>query len=158
MSNSSPTVTLFIDFKQAVDQLWWDGCLANTRNTEKLRPMVEAWLKGRVGFFDMLERSREFPIFRGGPQGSCLTPTIFITYHSDMWTFLLNSLPNFFADDLACVMSGRIGVKYTLQCIDLEIRLKKLIDYLEFYVLALQPINYIKRLASGCACHRRPAF
>jgi Reverse transcriptase (RNA-dependent DNA polymerase) len=149
MSNSAPTATLFIDFKQAFDQFWWEGCPGKIRRLGIPKAFVlwiETWLKGRVGFFDMNgERSREFPIFRGGPQGSCLTPTIFITYHSDMWTFLLNSLPNFFADDLACVMSGRIGVKYTQQCIDLEIRLKELIDYLEFYaILALQPINYDK--------------
>ncbi|CAF4506572.1 unnamed protein product, partial [Rotaria magnacalcarata] len=28
--------------------------------------------------------SRWFPIKRGGPQGSSLTPSVFITYHSDM--------------------------------------------------------------------------
>ena len=56
-----------------------------------------------------------------------------------------NSIPNSFVDDLAVVIEGRIGVKYTLQCLDVERKLKQLLDYLEHYiVLAVQPINYTK--------------
>ena len=62
-----------------------------------------------------------------------------------MWKHIEISTPNFYADDLACVVGGRIGEKYTIQCIDLEMKLKKLFDYLEFYaILAVQPINYGK--------------
>ena len=62
-----------------------------------------------------------------------------------MWTFLQNTLPNFFADDLACVIGGRLGVNYTLQCLDLEAKLKTFFDYLEFYaILSLQPLNFDK--------------
>ncbi len=51
----------------------------------------------------------------------------------------------FFADDLAVVIGGRIGVNYTLQCLDVERKLKQLFDNLEYYtVLAVQPINYNK--------------
>ncbi len=91
------------------------------------------------------KRSRNFPIRRGGPQGSCLNPAIFITYHSDIWSFLESGIPNFFADDLAVVIGGRIGVKYSLQCLDVERKLKQMFDNLEYYtVLAVQPINYMK--------------
>ncbi len=62
-----------------------------------------------------------------------------------MWKYLEGSLPNFFADDLACVIGGRMGVKYSSQCLDLERKLKKLFDYLKYYaVLSVQPINYNK--------------
>ena len=149
LSSSIPVATVFVDFRQAFDQLWWEGCLGKL--TRLGVPMaytkwIERWLHDRVAFIEMNGvRSRHFPIRRGGPQGSCLTPAIFITYHSDMWTFLQNALPNYFADDLACVIGGRIGVKYTLQCLDVERKLKTLFDQLEFYaVLSLQPINYEK--------------
>jgi hypothetical protein len=150
MSSSAPVATVFVDFKQAFDQLWWDGCLGKLIRLGIPKAYVlwiEGWLRGRKGFIEMNnnKRSRFFSIERGGPQGSCLTPAIFITYHCDMWTFLESTLPNFFADDLACVLSGMMGVKYTQQCLDLEEKLKKVFDYLEFYsVLSVQPINYEK--------------
>ena len=61
------------------------------------------------------------------------------------WKILSGSAPPFFPDDLAAVLAGRIGVKFTDQCIDLERRLRKFLDNLEFYsLLTLQPINYKK--------------
>jgi hypothetical protein len=149
MSSSLPVATLFVDFKQAFDQLWWAGCLGKLIRLGIPKAYVnwiESWLIGRKAYVEMNNKcSRFFPISRGGPQGSCLTPAIFITYHSDMWSYLENTLPNFFADDLACVIGGRMGVKHNQQCLDLEMKLKKSLDYLEFYaVLAVQPINYDK--------------
>ena len=62
-----------------------------------------------------------------------------------MWTYIQNTLPNFFADDLACVIGATMGLKYSQQCLDLERRLKKLFEYLEYYaVVSVQPINYSK--------------
>ena len=56
--------------------------------------------------------------------------------------------PLFFADDLAAVLAGRIGVKLTDQCIDLERRLGTFINNLEYYsLLTLQPIDYRKTKA-----------
>jgi hypothetical protein len=149
MSTSAPVATVFIDFKQAFDQLWWAGCIGKLSRIgipKAYVDWIESWLKHRSGFIEMYDkRSRSFSIGRGGPQGSCLTPALFITYHCDMWTYLQSSLPNFFADDLACVLGGMIGVKYSRQCLDLEEKLKKLFDYLEYYAtLAVQPINYKK--------------
>ncbi len=149
MSTSSPVATVFVDFKQAFDQLWWAGCIGKLIRLGIPKAYVlwiDCWLRDRTGFIEINDkRSRVFPILRGGPQGSCLTPAIFITYHCDMWSYLESSLPNFFADDLACVLGGMIGVKYSRQCLDLEERLKKLFDYLEYYsILSVQPINYEK--------------
>ena len=51
----------------------------------------------------------------------------------------------FFADDLAAVMAGQIGIRYTEQCLDVERRLQKFLEQLEGYsILAVQPINYCK--------------
>ncbi|CAF1271006.1 unnamed protein product, partial [Didymodactylos carnosus] len=51
----------------------------------------------------------------------------------------------FFADEPAAVLAGRIRVRYTEQCLDLEMRLKLCFDNLEFYaVLTVQPVNLSK--------------
>jgi hypothetical protein len=78
-----------------------------------------------------------------------------------MWKYLDSSLPNFFADDLACVIGGRMGVKYSLQCLDLEARLKKVFEYLEYYaILSVQPINFHKTelMWSARAVGGKPTF
>lgn len=84
MSNSSPVGTVFVDFKSAFDQLWFDGCLGKLGRMGIPRTYIkwiQAWLLGRRAVIEIEgKRSRWFSIFRGGPQGSCLTPTIFITY------------------------------------------------------------------------------
>lgn len=68
MTNSSPKATAFVDFRSAFDQLWFTRWL-------------EIWLKNRRTFIEIAgKRSDLFSIRRGGPQGSSLTPSIFISY------------------------------------------------------------------------------
>jgi len=156
MANSSPVTTVFVDFKSAFDQIWFEGCLG------KLLRMgipvayvnwIRSWLMDRRCTIEIQgKRSRWFQIKRGGPQGSCFTPTLFITYHADMGDFLPVALSFFFADDLAAVMAGQIGIRYTDQCIDLERRLSIFFEHLEYYAtLAVQPINYSKTQAMWSA-------
>lgn len=43
------------------------------------------------------------------------------------------------------MIGGALGSKYEQQCLDVEAKIKRTLDYLEFYsVLAVQPINYNK--------------
>ena len=149
MSNSSPVATVFVDFKSAFDQLWFEGCLGKLIKMGIPLAYVKwigVWLKDRRGIIEIQgKRSRWFGILRGGPQGSSFTPTLFITYHSDMGDFLPMAMSFFFADDLAAVMAGQIGIRFTDQCIELERRLHTFFEKLEFYsILAAQPINYSK--------------
>ena len=149
MSNSSPVATVFVDYKQAFDQLWIEGCLGKFKRMgipKTYREWIKAWLINRRGYVEIQgARSQWFHIERGGPQGSSLTPTVFITYHADMDQFLQNCTTFYFADDLAAVLAGRIGAKYTDQCLDLERRLEVFFDNLEYYsLLSIQPINYEK--------------
>ena len=152
MSNSSPVATVFVDFKSAFDQLWFEGCvgkLARMGIPLSYTKWIYAWLKNRRGVVEIQgKRSRWFEIKRGGPQGSSFTPTLFITYHSDMAEFLPMAMSFFFADDLAAVIAGQIGIRFTDQCIDLERRLHSFCEQLELYsLLAVQPINYPKTQA-----------
>jgi hypothetical protein len=62
-----------------------------------------------------------------------------------MGDFLGFCLSHFFADDLAAILAGSIGMKFTAQCLDLERKLKLFFDNLEYYsTLTAQPINYAK--------------
>ena len=152
MANSSPVATVFVDFKSAFDQLWFEGCLG------KLARMgiplsyvnwISEWLSNRHAVIEFQgKRSRWIKINRGCPQGSSLSPTLFITYHSDMSDFIPGAMSFFFADDLAAVLAGRIGIRFTDQCLDLERRLHTVLEELELYsILAVQPINYSKTQA-----------
>jgi hypothetical protein len=157
MSNSSPVATVFVDFKSAFDQLWFEGCLGKLGRMgipQAYIKWIRAWLNDRRAIVEVQgKRSKWFEIQRGGPQGSSFTPTLFITYHSDMADFIPTAMSFFFADDLAAVLAGQIGIRYTDQCIDLERRLQSLLDQLEFYsILAVQPINYSKTQVMFSAC------
>jgi hypothetical protein len=152
MSNSSPVVTMFVDFKRAFDQLWVGGCLGKLRRMgipKSFLNWIEAWLVNRRAFIEIKgKKSRCFPISLGGPHGSVFTPTLFITYHSDLTGFLNICSSFMFADDLAAVLAGNIGDKYTSQCLDLERKLKIFLDNLEHYaVLSVQPVNLSKTKA-----------
>ena len=82
---------------------------------------------------------------KGGPQGSIFSPSLFITYHADVGDFLGWCLSFFFADDLATIVAGSMGMKFTSQCLDLEKKLQLFFKNLEYYSnLTIQPINYSK--------------
>ena len=149
MSNSSPVATVFVDFKSAFDQLWFEGCLGKLARMGIPRDYIawiKCWLIDRRAVIEVDGcRSRWINIQRGGPQGSVFTPTLFITYHADMAEFLPRAMSFFFADDLAAVIAGQMGLKFSDQCLDLEKRLREFFTQLEFYsILACQPINYAK--------------
>lgn len=77
-----------------------------------------------------------------------------------MADFIPGAMSFFFADDLAAVIAGQIGIKFTEQCIDLERRLRTFFEQLEFYsMLAVQPINYIKAqimFSTRALCYPNP--
>ncbi len=156
MTNSSPVCTVFVDFRSAFDQLWFEGCIGKLMRLgipPAYVAWIKAWLQNRRGYIDMRgHRSRWFPIKRGGPQGSSLTPSVFITYHLDPSDAIPWATSFLFADDVAATMAGQMGLKYTDQCMDLEKRLSSFFNDLEYYsTLAVQPINYNKTMAMWSA-------
>ena len=152
MANSSPVATVFVDFKSAFDQLWFEGCIGKLSRLgipDAYVKWIHTWLGERKARIEIQgKRSRWIDINRGGPQGSSLTPSLFISYHSDMADYVPGVISFFSADDLAAVLAGQIGLRFSDQCIDLERRLQVFLDQLEFYsILAVQPINYTKTKA-----------
>ena len=151
MSNSSPVGTVLVDFRSAFDQLWIQGCIGKLKRLgipKAYLVWIENWLTNRRAFIEIKGKSsRTFPIRKSGPQGSTFTPLLFITFHSDLSEFLGCCSSHLFADDLAAIMAGSIGMKFSMQCLELERKLKIFFDKLEFYcVLNVQPINYKKTL------------
>jgi hypothetical protein len=149
MVNSAPVCTIFIDFRSAFDQLWHSGCIGKLRRLgipPSYLKWIEAWLLHRRCFIEMFDcKSRWFSIEKGGPQGNVLTPTLFITFHCDMGQFLSGCTSHFFADDVAAILAGQLGIRYSDQCLDLEKRVKSFLDKLELYSrLADQPLNRSK--------------
>ncbi|CAF4274801.1 unnamed protein product, partial [Adineta steineri] len=149
MSNSAPVCTIFIDFRSAFDQLWHSGCIGKLFRLGIPRSYIlwiDAWLRRRRCYIEIKgHKSRCFNIEKGGPQGSVLTPTLFISYHCDMGQFLSSCTSHFFADDVAAILAGQMGVRFTDQCLDLEKRVKSFLDRLEFYsCLSDQPLNRSK--------------
>ncbi|CAF2097413.1 unnamed protein product [Rotaria magnacalcarata] len=156
MANSSPVCTVFVDFRSVFDQLWFDDCVGKLSRLgipTAYVAWIKEWLTNRRGYIDIQGTcSRWFPIKRGGPQGSCLTPSIFITYHSVMSDAFPMAMSFLFADGVAATIAGQMGIKYTDPCIDLEKRLASFFNHLEYYsVLSVQPINYKKTHAMWTA-------
>ena len=75
------------------------------------------------------KRSRWFAVCCGGSQGSSCTPILFITYHADMGDFVPMTMSFSFSDNLAAVIIGQIGIRYTDQCINLERRRRCFFDH-----------------------------
>ena len=151
LANSSPTATIFVDFRSAFDMLWHEGCLGKLAQMgipRAYREWIKAWLEDRRGFIEIKgAKSRWFNIDIGGPQGGVLSPTLFISYHADMPEFLSWCTFHFFADDLAAIVTGQIGMKFCNQSLDLEKRLGSFLEQLEAYaILTLQPLNLSKTL------------
>ena len=149
MANSAPVSTIFVDFRTAFDRLWFSGCIGKLRKLgipPSYLNWIEAWLLNRRCYIEIKgKKSRWFAIEKGGPQGSVLTPTLFITFNCDMGLSLPGCVSHFFADDLAAIVAGQLGVRFMNQCIDLEKRIKIFLDQLEYYsCLTDQPINAVK--------------
>ena len=67
----------------------------------ELLKIIESWLKGRKAYVAFGEKTSEvFHINIGLPQGSSLSPYLFIVYHSDLINCLGAHSGHFFADDL----------------------------------------------------------
>lgn len=149
LANSAPVTTIFVDFKTAFDMLWHEGCVGKLMRMgipTAFTNWIKNWLVNRRGFIEIQgQRSDWFKISRGGPQGGVLTPTLFITYHADMPSYISCCSSHFFADDLAAIIGGHLGAKYSLQCIEVEKRVNVFLGQLEWYcLLAGQPVNYNK--------------
>ena len=137
MINSAPVCTIFLDFRPAFDQVWHEGCIGKLYRlaiSPSFLKWIDAWLLNRRTFIELdNKKSRWFCIEKGGPQRSVLTPTLFISFHCYISQFLSGCISHFFADDVAVILSGPFGLRYTNQFLDLRKPIKFFLDQLDFY-------------------------
>ena len=85
--NKKPAVLLNIDLEKAFDSVWIDGLLYKLQNigiTGNLLSIIQAFLSNRLSFIKIGNyHSNNFPIHIGLPQGSVLSPTLFILFIND---------------------------------------------------------------------------
>ena len=71
----------------------------------ELLKIIESWLQGRKAYVVFGEKTSEvFDINIGLPQGSNLSPYLFIVYHSDLINCLGAHSGHLFADDLGILI------------------------------------------------------
>ena len=106
--NKKPAVLLNIDLDEAFDSVWIDGFLYKLQNigiTGNLLSIIQAFLSNKLSCIKIGSyHSNSFPIHIGSPQGSVLSPTLFILFINDF----IDEYPiRFkFADDTALILTA----------------------------------------------------
>jgi len=80
-----PTLAVYVDYRKAYDMLWHAGLMVKLHDlgmpTELLK-ITSSWIGNRQAYITSGEKKfNEFDINIGLPQGSSLSPYLFIVYH-----------------------------------------------------------------------------
>jgi hypothetical protein len=107
LAANMPTLALYVDYRKAYDMVWHGGLLVKLKELGmpvELLKITSSWLKDRQGYIVFGEKkSDKFQIDIGLPQGSSLSPYLFVVYHCDLIHCLGAHSGHLFADDL-CVL------------------------------------------------------
>lgn len=107
MAANIPTLALCVDYQKAYDRVWHAALLCKLGRMGmplNLLKMTGSWLNDRRAYVEYGEiTSKIFNINIGLPQGSSLSPYLFIVFHSDLTNSLGAHSFHLFADDL-CVL------------------------------------------------------
>ena len=104
-SKANPrTMTTFFDYEKAFDKVWRDGLLLKMIKLnipEKLIRYVRHFLSGRKTRVEFNgTRSKAFRLDQGLPQGSCISPLLFLIFINDIDVDLHpDTIASLFADD-----------------------------------------------------------
>ena len=106
--SKKPTALLNIDLEKAFDSIWVQGLLYKLESVNlphRMLCIISSFLSNRKGFIDINGHYTElFDINVGLPQGSVLSPLLFVFYLSD---FLSEVEVKFkFADDSSAIISA----------------------------------------------------
>ena len=112
LAANMPTLALYVDYRKAYDMVWHAGLLVKLKGLEmptELLKMTSSWLENRQAYIVLGEqRSEKFQVDIGLPQGSSLSPYLFIVYHCDLIKCLGAHSGHIFADDLSVLIRAPI--------------------------------------------------
>ena len=124
MAGNIPTLAIYVDYQKAYDKVWHRGLIVKLSRLGMqlgLLKFIISWLRNRRAYIAVGEsKSRIFNTNIGLPQGSSLSPYLFIVYHCDLVACLGAHSSHIFADDLSVLITPPINRKF-----------KPMIDYLE---------------------------
>ena len=104
MATNIPTLAVYIDYQKAYDKVWHKGFIVKLCRmgiSLGLLKLIISWLSDRSAYVVFgKSTSKIFYMYVGLPQGSSLSPYLFIVYHSDLVTCASAHACHVFADDL----------------------------------------------------------
>jgi len=121
INNKSSTVAIFFDFSKAFDMLWREG-LMHKLSKNGISGRIKNWIQDflsnrtfRVKVNNTLSEQHELQ--NGTPQGSVISPVLFLLMINDFPTTEQNTETSLFADDSAIWRSGRnlVNIQNQLQ-------------------------------------------
>lgn len=109
MSANRPTLAIYVDYQKAYDKVWHKGLIVKLYRLGiplGLLKLIVSWLNSRRAYVNFGgSNSTVFCTHIGLPQGSSLSPYLFIVYHSDLINYLGAHSSHIFADDLTVLIS-----------------------------------------------------
>ena len=111
INNKGLTVAIMFDFSKAFDMMWKDGLLHKLQQAG-IHGRMHNWIKDflsnrkiRVKVSNTL--SQQYELQNGTPQGSVISPILFLLMINDFPTTEINNETSLFADDSAIWRSGK---------------------------------------------------
>ncbi|CAF5130773.1 unnamed protein product, partial [Rotaria magnacalcarata] len=149
MTANIPTATIYVDYQKAYDKVWHKGLIVKLNRlniSAGLLKLIISWLSDRYAYVVFgSSRSGTFPMHVGLPQGSSLSPYLFIVFHSDLVTCIGAHSSHVFTDDLNVLITPPISRSFKPMLKFLEEEgtrvCGKIADYSEKWK---QPINLSK--------------
>lgn len=149
LAANAPTLAIYVDYEKAFDLVWHMGLLVKLQRLgipTSLLKMINSWLDNRTAYISYGQtKSDNFNIGVGLPQGSALSPYIFIVYHCDLVKQLGAHSGHLFADDLSVLIRAPLQKSFRALVDYLSTEGTKVADKIATYsTLWKQPINVSK--------------
>jgi len=152
MAGNVPTLAIYVDYQKAYDRVWHAALVTKLWKlgiSSSLLRLIVSWLKDRRAYVVFGEKSSEvFYINIGLPQGSSLSPYLFIVFHCDLIKCIGAHSGHIFADDLCVLIRPPISKKLAPMIEFLEKEGTRICDRIFAYSKKWkQPINVSKTVA-----------
>lgn len=108
LAGNVPVLGVYVDYKKAYDLVWHKGLIVKLYRMEfplELLRILVSWLDKRQAYVVFGNKaSATFNIHIGLPQGSSLSPFIFIMFHADLVKYTGAFSTHLFANDLSTLI------------------------------------------------------